>query len=212
MELVVSAHERRCLELAWDACAAGTVGVGAVLVGAAGDVLAEGNNGIFAPTKVGPLSDTRIAHAEMNVFAQLTPGTDTAGATLYTSLEPCPMCAGAIILHDLAGVQVIARDPLVHDIEAIGDRNEWIRSRFVERTFTNDAAAVRLATLFGAHPFFFWFDKEHSFVRATRENNAAMADWLSEIADSTILVQLAADGASLDDVIAALEPSLAAEI
>ena len=68
-------HMARCFELAWQSCAAGTIGVGARLVGDDGAVLADGSNGLFAEP-VGPLHGNKIAHAEMNALAQIDAAAD----------------------------------------------------------------------------------------------------------------------------------------
>ena len=83
---------RRALELAGDAARAGEVPVGAVLV-QDGRILGEGWNqpiGLRDPS----------AHAEMVALRQAAARVGNyrlPGTTLYVTLEPCAMCAGAII-------------------------------------------------------------------------------------------------------------------
>ena len=48
------------------------------------------------------------AHAERNALASCTE--DPQGATLYVTLEPCPMCAGAILNARIPRVYYGARD------------------------------------------------------------------------------------------------------
>ena len=51
------------------------------------------------------------AHAEVNAFADVARhGFDAKGATLYVTLEPCPMCAGAILSARIPRVYYGARD------------------------------------------------------------------------------------------------------
>jgi tRNA(adenine34) deaminase len=82
----------RALELARGAAAAGEVPVGAVLV-RDGEVLAEGRNR--------PITDhDPTGHAEIDCLrrAGRTAGNyRLPGTTLYVTLEPCPMCAGAMV-------------------------------------------------------------------------------------------------------------------
>lgn len=85
----------------------GEVPVGAVLVSAAGEVLAQSGNRILE--KKDP-----TAHAEMEVIraAAAKLGNERLmGTTLYVSLEPCAMCAGAIAMARIARVVFAAEDP-----------------------------------------------------------------------------------------------------
>ncbi len=83
---------RRALALARQAAAAGEVPVGAVLV-RRGEAVGEGFNR--------PISDCDpTAHAEMLALragAARLGGYRLDESTLYVTLEPCPMCAGAMI-------------------------------------------------------------------------------------------------------------------
>jgi tRNA(adenine34) deaminase len=96
---------RRALELAEQAAEAGEVPVGAVLV--QGDtVIAEGWN-----HPIGSKDPT--SHAEMEALreaARRLGNYRLPGATLYVTLEPCAMCAGAIVLARIERLVFGARD------------------------------------------------------------------------------------------------------
>ncbi|MGB1107777.1 MAG: nucleoside deaminase [Parvibaculales bacterium] len=80
------------LDEAHIAAQAGEVPVGAVLVGQDGNILARTRNQMRA------LNDP-TAHAEILAIRQAceTMGNERLmGCSLYVTLEPCPMCAGAI--------------------------------------------------------------------------------------------------------------------
>ena len=54
------------------------------------------------------------AHAEVLAIreaARNTGGVDLSGCTLYTTLEPCPMCCGAIIVSKISALVVGAPHP-----------------------------------------------------------------------------------------------------
>ena len=88
----------RALHLARDAQEAGSSPVGAVLVDASGQVVAEGQNRTgekFGPERVGGMG---LAHAEMDAFFRAGKLKDPETLTLYTSLEPCLMCGGGSAL------------------------------------------------------------------------------------------------------------------
>ena len=97
---------RHALELAQKAAENGEVPVGAILV--RGDVLiAEASN--LREQRGNP-----IAHAEMlaiQAASQKIGNWRFTDTTLYVTLEPCPMCAGAIVLARIPKVVYGATDP-----------------------------------------------------------------------------------------------------
>jgi tRNA(adenine34) deaminase len=97
---------RRALELARHAEEMGEVPVGAVIV-RDGQILGEGWNQPI-------VTHDPSAHAEMvalRAAAQQAKNYRLAGATLYVTLEPCAMCAGAIVHARIARVVYGAADP-----------------------------------------------------------------------------------------------------
>ncbi|MBN4059196.1 nucleoside deaminase [Endomicrobium sp. AH-315-J14] len=82
----------RALELADAAAAMGEVPVGAIVVDQAGAVVGEGHNRR-------EVDRDPTAHAEMIALRQAASreGWRLTGATLYVTLEPCVMCAGALV-------------------------------------------------------------------------------------------------------------------
>jgi len=100
------AFMRHALALARRAESAGEVPVGALLV-AAGRVLGEGWNQ--------PLnSHDPTAHAEivaLRAAALAVRNYRLPGSTLYVTLEPCPMCAGAIVHARVGRVVYATPDP-----------------------------------------------------------------------------------------------------
>ncbi len=113
MRLVKSSHGtgdeafmEEALALAREAAACGEVPVGAVIV-RAGNVIGRGRN------RMREAGDPR-AHAEIEAITGARESTGNArldGDTLYVTLEPCPQCAGAIVLTRIARVVFGAWDP-----------------------------------------------------------------------------------------------------
>ena len=96
---------RQALALAREAAAAGEVPVGCVVV-RDGTVVGRGRN---------RREETRSAasHAEMEAIAQANEALGSwrlDGCELYVTLEPCPMCAGAILNARISRVWFGARD------------------------------------------------------------------------------------------------------
>lgn len=83
----------RAIELAQAAGDAGEVPVGAVIIDSSGNLIAEGEN-----RKERDQDPT--AHAEIvaiKTASQILQSWRLHQCTLYVTLEPCPMCAGAIV-------------------------------------------------------------------------------------------------------------------
>ncbi len=105
---------QRALALADKAAAAGEVPVGAVLV-RDGEELGSGWN-----TPVG--SNDPTAHAEvmaLRAAAAAASNYRLPGSTLYATMEPCPMCAGAIVQARVARVVYAARDERWGAVESV---------------------------------------------------------------------------------------------
>ena len=97
-------HMRRCIELARQASGSGDTPVGSLIVDGA-ELVSEGIEAVRA-------RHDATAHAEMEAlrlaFAQRR-SRDLTGCTLYTSVEPCIMCAYAIRLARISVVVCGAR-------------------------------------------------------------------------------------------------------
>lgn len=84
---------REALTLAKEAAQIGEIPVGALVVDGNGNIISRANN--LRETK-----KNAIAHAEMLAIEQACSalgGWRLQGCTLYVTLEPCPMCAGALV-------------------------------------------------------------------------------------------------------------------
>jgi tRNA(adenine34) deaminase len=101
-------------EASWVACIiallahdTGNYGVGALIADDTRNVLAYGYNEICSPTF------RSEAHAEMVVltgFETRYPNQKKDGLTLYSSLEPCPMCYTRILISGIPRVVYVADD------------------------------------------------------------------------------------------------------
>jgi tRNA(adenine34) deaminase len=106
----------RALAQARQAAAIGEVPVGAVLV-RDGSVLVEAHNLIETTSDA-------TAHAEMLVLqeaARLTQSWRLDGVVLYVTLEPCPMCAGAMALARIARLVYGTPDPRKGAVDSVYD-------------------------------------------------------------------------------------------
>jgi tRNA(adenine34) deaminase len=105
----------RAMSLAQAAGAAGDVPVGAVVVDAAGRAIAEAENRRerdHDPT----------AHAEilaLQLAGRALSNWHLTQCTLYVTLEPCPMCAGALVLARVGQLVYGADDPKAGAVRSV---------------------------------------------------------------------------------------------
>ena len=139
-------YMQRALQLADMAEQQGEVPVGAVLV-SGGNIIGEGYNRVISD------SDPS-AHAEMLALraAGLATGNyRLPGAELYVTLEPCCMCAGAIIHARIARLVFAADDPKTgaaggcFDLLADSRHNHRVE---IERGYMATEAADKLREFF----------------------------------------------------------------
>ena len=99
-------YMQQALALAREAAAHGEVPVGCVIV-RDGQIIASGRNRREE-------KQSAASHAEMEAIAQANAALGSwrlDGCTLYVTLEPCPMCTGAILNARVSRVFYGARDP-----------------------------------------------------------------------------------------------------
>lgn len=123
-------YMRRALELAAQAAAEGDVPVGCVIV-RDGQIIGEGRNRREE-------NGDATAHAELEAIRDACRRVGSwrlHRCTLYVTLEPCPMCAGAMLMAQLGQCVYGAADPRlgccgsVYDLPddpALGGRTQWV--------------------------------------------------------------------------------------
>jgi tRNA(Arg) A34 adenosine deaminase TadA len=102
---------RRIFELAWDSYREGSVPVGTVITDqTSGSIIASGRNRTrdLRPDRRG-VNGTDLAHAEIVALHDL--GSGRTGIDVTSTLEPCAMCAGALLVYRVAALRYLAPDP-----------------------------------------------------------------------------------------------------
>lgn len=84
-----------------------------------------------------------ILHGEMDALenAGRQPASVYQGCVLYTTLSPCAMCSGAIVLYGIPKV-------VVGENKTFLGEEEWLRSRGVEVEVLQDEACIRMMERF----------------------------------------------------------------
>jgi creatinine deaminase len=126
--------------------AEGGIPIGAALVHR-GKVLGQGHN-----RRVQQGSAT--LHGEMDALerAGRQPAQVYRESVIYTTLSPCAMCTGAILLYGIPHV-------IVGENRTFMGEEEWLRSRGVRVEVVQDARCIQLMTDFiAAHPALWYED------------------------------------------------------
>ena len=129
------------LELAREAASQGEVPVGCVIADAGGQVIGRGRNRRIERSDA-------TAHAEMEAIRQACAALGDwrlTDCTMYVTLEPCPMCAGAIINSRIPVLVYSAKEPLSGSCGSIIDlfwENYGHRPEIYAGVLEADCAAV----------------------------------------------------------------------
>ena len=121
---------RKAYEEAVDGLREGGAPIGSVLV-ENGAVIASGRN---RSNQTGDLT----AHAELDCLRNAGPLAARPGLTLYTTMSPCIMCAGAIVRLGIARV-------VVGDATSFPGNPELMREHGVQVDMADDPACLELA-------------------------------------------------------------------
>ncbi len=113
---------QRCFELAWEAMREGSKPIGALVVNEKGDVIAEGKNTIYSRPSDAVITYSDIAHAEVNALGKIDNRIHTIreAYSLYSTLEPCPLCTGALYMSGIKNLSFAAKDKLGGSLDMLG--------------------------------------------------------------------------------------------
>lgn len=121
---------QEAFSLAWESFTKSTIPIGCVIVDDHARIVARGRNAIFDTSSSHPLAGTVMAHAEMTALSQLKEKEhpNIRAYTLYTTLEPCPMCFGAMVMMHIRNIKYAGRDGVAGAI-ALKSATPYLRSK-----------------------------------------------------------------------------------
>jgi len=110
------------LEEAWSAGFSGCVPIGAVVVNANDEIIARGRNHVNDQAiQSGQIGEHKLAHAEINaILAVGLPHEEFRQLAIYTTMEPCPLCMGAIYMAGIRRIYYACRDAYAGSIDMLG--------------------------------------------------------------------------------------------
>jgi tRNA(adenine34) deaminase len=127
---------KKAFELAWTSFKQNTIPIGCVIVDDQGQIVSEGRNRIYDVDSNHPLAKTTMAHAEMTAMSQLEvlEHPNIRSYTLYSTMEPCPMCFGACVMVNIRNVAFASYDAFA-GATALNDKLDYIKRKNIHLTF-----------------------------------------------------------------------------
>lgn len=103
---------QEAFKLAWKSFKNNTIPIGAVIVDSNDNIISRGRNRVFDKNSSNILAGTYMAHAEMTAMMELKESEHPKIKTyrLYSTMEPCPMCFGTIVMMGIRSLTYAARD------------------------------------------------------------------------------------------------------
>ncbi len=129
--------------LAWEAYKAGNLPIGAAVFDTNGNLVCDGKNN----TKNKNIKNPRISHAETQCLRDLdiSQHPDFKNYTIYTTMEPCPMCMGTIVMCGIRNIEVASLDAYCGALH-YSRYDPYIRDKNLNITVLGgEAQAVQLA-------------------------------------------------------------------
>lgn len=196
------------LDEAWRSWCAGSAGVGCAIVDEHRVIVARGRNRMMDGRDVdgGALAGTPLAHAEMNALAELSVGTSFAGHRLYTTFEPCLMCASAIVQIHIGNVCFAAADPVFDGLHDWLGEFAFAAERLPQRSCLGGPVGS-FAHVLHLSWLAFWLREGH-VLDAHRRLSPRHLDLARRVAEEGHLADVASAGGSVVDAMTALWPDL----
>ena len=190
---------------AWESWRTGSYGIGAALIDPdTNSVVSVGRNRVAqSEPEPGLLSGNMTAHAEMNTFAALD-RFNADGLHLYTTLQPCLMCAASAMLLKVSHVHFAANDEFFHDLDDLWQHHPVTASRTPVRSGPLSGTHARLAQFARLLPMSFTLGRfpdraAATLARQTHPSLASLADRLA-MGEATELRRLETVDEGLDAV------------
>lgn len=191
---------------AWEAYLHGSYPIGACVVDAKGQVIARGRNRLGEERKVdGIISGHRLGHAEVNALLTL-PELSVAqcqALTLLSTVEPCPMCLGAMLMQRIGHLEYASADLWAGHSEAL--TKTFYPSQKNVTVSRAPQAVVRACTIW---QFTFHMDRgmplDHGYLQIHREGEPVLYSLAEGLHSSGALLALRDRGAGLEEALAVL--------
>lgn len=126
----------KCLDLAVEAFNSGSMAISAVVANNKNEIVGFGRNHRSVNDNVTNfICGSSIAHAEINAIHSIKEESLTGeDLIIYTTVEPCPMCLGAIAMSRIRKILVGSKDPHAGSLKYLNS-NDYVKSKNITYKF-----------------------------------------------------------------------------
>jgi tRNA(Arg) A34 adenosine deaminase TadA len=197
------------MSLAWEAYRAGSLPIGAVVLDGSGVPVGQGRSTRHEDIAVpGQLSNTRIAHAEVNALARLPCRGSFLDHVLYTNVEPCCLCMGAALQTGVGALHYGWRDHYGGAATSMVVRNPQIGRRAITVVGPTDDVVEAVTGLLITCHYFYRRPGRGAASVAWREERPDLVTLAARPAVASAISRAAERDASIDTLIDELAPLL----
>lgn len=188
-------HWKYCLDLAVEALCVGSLGISAVVTNKKGEVISAGRNQLYDnQPSCNKLRGTIISHAELNAVAGIPEEyRDNRDVILYSTVESCPVCMGAIAMSRVRKVVFASSDSYAGSSN-LNQMNPYMAKKNIEISFEKGdveklftvlhfASLLIIEKLTGKEPAMQAFQKQSPEYYALAKKLSADKHFLKHIED-----------------------------
>jgi len=124
-----------CLDLAIEGFNKGSMAIASVITDSNWKIIGKGRN-CLGENNPDMISNSSVAHAEINAIDNIKVESLIGnGLKIFTTVEPCPMCLGAIAMSKVREVYIGSKDPHAGSLKYLND-NEYIKNKNITYKFS----------------------------------------------------------------------------
>jgi len=177
----------KCFQLTVDSFRAGNLAIASVITNSNYSIISMGTNqAINNHGSINKISNSSVAHSEINAIYNLPKKHAQRGdLILFTTVEPCPMCLGAIAMSRIRSIHIASRDTWAGSANLL-KKTSYLKGKEIFVTFNNDTSIERFFLLLHVYSLFrnAKIPECHNAIQALKRVSAQIVQIALELSDS----------------------------
>lgn len=197
----LSKEWQEAFKMAWEAYQRGTIPIGCIITTQDGEIVSRGRNRIFDKESSNLLARSNMAHAEMtalfNIKADEHP--DIRTYKLYTTLEPCPMCFGTMVMMNIRNIFYGGRDGFAGALQ-LNNMMDYIKNKEINIIQGSQEIEEFQLILQTAYEYTRQHPRLEEILDTWREVNALSIDYGKRLSEAGYFEQAVNEQKSIEEV------------